>query len=107
MQIYVAPAGDEILATLTDPQDFRGFAVGLAPSVTPEQVAAVASQLGSLEGDDHVFVSKAALTKLAGSLGQDRDWQSSLAQMVAYATSKGWVDDQGRIRAHIERLSDQ
>ena len=32
-------------------------------------------------------------------------WASGFDGMIAYATSKGWTDTQGRVRAHVEPLS--
>ncbi len=48
-----------------------------------------------------MFVAVESLTDLAGSRAADQDWQSGLAKMTAYAQSKGWLDEQGGIRAHI------
>ena len=48
-----------------------------------------------------VSSSHSRLTVLAGR-ADDPDWQQKLAGMVSYAGSKGWLDEQGRIRAHVE-----
>jgi hypothetical protein len=49
----------------------------------------------------HSWVDPTDLAALAGRT-DDPDWQQKLAGMVAYAGSKGWLDEQGRIRAHVE-----
>ena len=49
----------------------------------------------------HSWVDPADLTALAGRAG-DPDWRQKLAGMVSYAESKGWLDEKGRIRAHVE-----
>lgn len=49
----------------------------------------------------HSWVDPGDLTALAGR-GGDPEWQQKLAGMIGYAQSKGWTDDAGRIRAHIE-----
>lgn len=51
--------------------------------------------------DGHSWVAPAELAELAGR-GADPDWQHKLAGMIDYARTKGWLDDAGRIRAHVE-----
>jgi hypothetical protein len=41
------------------------------------------------------------ITDLAGR-AEDGAWQERLADMVAYASSRGWVDGRGAVRAHVE-----
>jgi hypothetical protein len=52
--------------------------------------------------DDHVFVPRDALIRLAGA-GATRDWTAALDGMVAHARSKGWTDSDGALQAHVER----
>jgi hypothetical protein len=47
-----------------------------------------------------VWIDPALLTELAGE--RDEAWAQKFADMVAFAAGKGWVDDRGRLRAHIE-----
>jgi hypothetical protein len=49
----------------------------------------------------HSWVHPDDLTALAGR-GGDAQWQQNLAAMIGYAQSKGWTDEAGRIRAHVE-----
>ena len=49
----------------------------------------------------HSWVNPADLSALAGRAGDD-EWQRKLAAMIGYAESKGWTDEAGRIRAHVE-----
>jgi hypothetical protein len=49
----------------------------------------------------HLWFDEAVLTKLADRAG-DEDWQAQLARMFAFAGTKGWLDDRGRVRAHVE-----
>ena len=67
---------------LLDPDDFTSFRVVL---VAPA----------------HLWLDPATLTDLAGRADDD-DWRAQLARMVAYAGSKGWLDEHGRVRAHVE-----
>ena len=67
---------------VVEPDDFTSFKVVV---VTPS----------------HSWVDPAGLAALAGRAG-DPEWEHNLAGMVGYAESKGWLDEQGRIRAHVE-----
>jgi hypothetical protein len=62
---------------------------------------AAAGRLGRVE-DGHLFIAPDALAALAGDLADDAAWRTSLGAMVSYALSKGWGDDEGNVRAHIE-----
>lgn len=90
------------LVTLEDPDDFTAFSISRRQGVSDDDLAEAVARLGRASGQDHVFVSVEALTSLAGSRAADHDWQSGLGRMTTYAQSKGWVDKQGGIRAHIE-----
>jgi hypothetical protein len=73
-------------AEVCDPDDFTGFTMVIVTSA-------------------HTWVRPEALTDLAGRAA-DGAWQDKLAAMVAYADRKGWTDDEGRIRAHVEVVTD-
>ncbi|MGW0162074.1 hypothetical protein ACWDUN_22455 [Mycobacterium sp. NPDC003323] len=49
----------------------------------------------------HSWVDPADLTELAGRT-DDPEWRRQLTGMLSYAESKGWLDEQGRIRGHVE-----
>ncbi|MCP3854069.1 MAG: hypothetical protein GY745_09390 [Actinomycetia bacterium] len=84
--------------TLEEPGDCTRFHVELIGS--DDALAATLGDVGRVDGK-HVWVSPGAVRRLA--VGQVNDnWESDFAGMVGYATSKGWVDDAGAIRAHIE-----
>jgi len=51
---------------------------------------------------DHAWVGREALTQLAGPKADDPEWREGLDKMLAYADSKGWTNDAGAIRAHVE-----
>lgn len=51
--------------------------------------------------DDHVWLDPAALAELAGRTG-DPAWEDQLTRMVGYADRMGWLDEHGRIRAHVD-----
>lgn len=51
---------------------------------------------------EHAHVTAETLRSLAGERTADPQWCQGLATMVAYARSKGWVREDGAIRAHVE-----
>jgi hypothetical protein len=51
---------------------------------------------------EHAYVTRDALRSLAGDRADDPAWQEQLEGMLAYASSKGWVRDDGAVRAHVE-----
>lgn len=68
---------------LSEPDDFKGFAVIVARA-------------------DHASISIAELERLAGDRADDEAWQAELGKMLAYADSKGWIGPDGSIKAHVE-----
>jgi hypothetical protein len=84
-------------ARLADADNFRAFSVVVTGDA---DVAEALAGLGTVEGE-HAWLDPAAVTALAGEVGQR--WRADFDAMIAYAASKGWTDDGGRVRAHIER----
>jgi hypothetical protein len=73
------------------------------PVVTLEEPDDFAAFKAVVVAGDHLHVSPEALTAIADRT-DDADWQERLGAMVAYARSKGWTDDEGRVSAHVERV---
>lgn len=82
MYLRIDPGIIPPLVEVVEPEDFSTFKVVV---VTPS----------------HSWVDPADLTVLAGR-ADDPDWQQKLAGMISYADSKGWLDERGRIRAHVD-----
>jgi hypothetical protein len=84
---------------LQEAEDFTAF------SATSElEDAELASTLESLGGavageGTHVWLPAEALTAAAPSASPA--WLEQFDGMVAYARSKGWTDEAGRLRAHV------
>jgi hypothetical protein len=88
-------------ARLVDPEDLTGFAVVLEDDEDPSPEALAAG--GVLGLGDHAWVRTAALRRLAGPAATP-EWEEAFAAMLAYARTRGWVDDaQGAVRGHVER----
>lgn len=52
---------------------------------------------------EHVWLDVAA-ARAAGAERTDDEWVAGFDGMIAFAASKGWIDDAGtHVRAHVER----
>jgi hypothetical protein len=88
-------------ARLLDPEDLTSFAVVLEGDADPSPEALAAG--GVLGFGDHAWVRTDALRRLAGPIATP-EWEGAFAAMLAYARSRGWVDDEhGAVRGHVER----
>ena len=92
--------GDGV-ARLEEPDDFRRFSIRFDAGARGAAAAEAALARIARPDGDAAWVSPVALAGLAPE-GGDPAWQRGLAGMVAFARSRGWVDDEGGIRAHIE-----
>ncbi|GAA4482639.1 hypothetical protein GCM10023094_32980 [Rhodococcus olei] len=101
MIINVSRSGD---VSVSNPDDFRAFAVAVEDSTAAATFSAAAASIGgATEDGGHVYVAPDRLVALVDAQrGVDPDWTSGFHGMVAYAESHGWVDDRGWIRAHVE-----
>jgi hypothetical protein len=97
MYINVDHAGT---ASLVEAENLKAFSVVVNGS---PGLAEALSELGSVDADgEHVWLDGAAVKGLAGAeVGEQ--WHADFDGMVEFARSKGWTDDAGRIRAHIDR----
>jgi hypothetical protein len=58
--------------------------------------------IGTLDADgQHVWIARSALVQMGRQIGLDDAWENGVDDMVRYAATKGWVDDRGRVRAHV------
>lgn len=89
-----------LLPRLENPDDFSRFSIVLDPSLSNDRQSAVAA-IGTLHDDDHVWVRPDAIRALS-PLAHQTDWQTGFVTMCDGAAKYGFVDDLGRIRAHIE-----
>jgi hypothetical protein len=87
---------DSTGAVLDGPDVFDRFDVAAAEGADLTRLGVVA------DDGEHVFVAPDTVRALAGDAATP-EWEERFAGMVGYAASKGWLDDAGRIRAHVER----
>lgn len=88
--------------TLDEADTFTSFSV-LAPDLELDAIEAAFADDGEVRDPDHVWISVARLHALGDRHGGS-GWREACDGMIAFATSKGWVDEaKGLVRAHIER----
>ena len=104
--------------SMRDADNFRQFSVVAIPQWDGDgedngALGAIAAALsvhdiGSVDPSGDVLVSVEAVTRLAAEsaaatgvpLGPG--WATGFAGMLEYAATKGWIADDGSIRAHVE-----
>lgn len=86
---------------LEDVDNFREFHVAIEGSVAAA-VAAFDGRAAASERDNHLWIDIAFVRDLAGDAA-DAEWQVQFDGMLAYANSKGWIDEPAnRVEAHIQ-----
>ncbi|MCQ3809065.1 MAG: hypothetical protein KTV68_00765 [Acidimicrobiia bacterium] len=87
--------------TLEDESNFREFHVAIDGDVAAA-VAAFGGRAAASERDNHLWIDIAFVRDLAGDAA-DAEWQAQFDGMLAYANSKGWIDEAAnRVEAHIQ-----
>lgn len=87
--------------TLDDPDTFTAFSVR-AEGLDAAAIAAAFGSDGEMRDDEHVWISIERLHALGAAHGGE-DWRAGCDGMIAFAKSKGWVDEaRGLVRAHVE-----
>jgi hypothetical protein len=103
----VVNLGDGIVV-LREPEDTGSFALRVAgpadaaPVSHGEHLARVleATGVGRLGPDGDAYVASDALRFMAA--GQvDDGWDEQFESMLAYAGTRGWLDDDGAVQAHV------
>jgi hypothetical protein len=85
---------------LEDGDNFKAFKVltDVAPRATAEALIDTAEVIG-----DYAWVFEMALREFAP---QHPAWQAGVTTMIESVRPFGWIDETGRIRAHIQRSAD-
>ncbi|MGW7540467.1 hypothetical protein ACWGKQ_05045 [Streptomyces sp. NPDC054770] len=86
-----------------DADDLRRLSVEVAGEAPDEEIDRIAAPLVRMQSPTHAWVSAQELRAACAREG-DQAWAREFDAMVAFAVSKGWVDDTGtRLRAHVVR----
>lgn len=105
MRIAVDPTAAQP-AELLDRDVFTELDVAVPAGTTVADLSAVLGSVGRLdaEGEDveaaHVRVDVGWLRATAHAEGADAAWDEQFEGMLAYAETRGWVQD-GTVRAHV------
>jgi len=87
--------------TLEDAGNFREFHVAIDGDVAAA-VAVFGGRAAVSVRDNHLWIDIAFVQELAGDAA-DTEWQAQFEGMLAYANSKGWIDEPAnRVEAHIQ-----
>jgi hypothetical protein len=82
---------------LEEIDDFTGFAAHAV--CAPEVLDAGLTGAGCRDHDAHLWIDRGWV--LANGRPADPQWRAAFDNMVAFAESRGWVDSDGAIRAHL------
>ena len=86
--------------TLKDAGNFREFHVAINGDVAAA-VDAFGGRATASERDNHLWIDIALVRELADNV--DAEWEAQFEAMLAYANSKGWIDESAdRVEAHIQ-----
>ncbi|UUZ62663.1 SDR family oxidoreductase [Polaromonas sp. P1-6] len=96
MRVHLTNAG---AITLDEPSVFNRLDVLVDPQ-SPERLEQAIARIGSRDGADHVRLSPSVLRFLSSDAGS-AEWDARFDAMISYAASNGWLDEQGRVRAHL------
>ncbi|MDE0117083.1 MAG: hypothetical protein OXT07_10745 [bacterium] len=97
--MFIAIAG---AITLEDAGNFREFYVAIHGDVAAA-VEAFDGRAAASERDNHLWIDIAFVQELAGAAAADAEWQAQFDGMLAYASSKGWINEPAnRVEAHIQ-----
>ncbi len=96
MRVHLTNTG---AITLCDPTVFNSLDVLVDPQ-SPELLEQAIARIGNRDGAGHVRLSPSVLRFLSSHAGS-AEWDAKFDAMISYAASKGWLDEQGRVRAHL------
>ena len=103
MRIIISP---NALPRLEDPKDFNRFSVAIDPCLSQDRRLAVAP-VADLDAEGmHAWVRPDAIRALS-PLGGQPAWEAGFARMLSFAAQHDFLDEKGRIRAHIETFEDR
>jgi hypothetical protein len=98
MYVKIAPS---LQLSLEEATDCRSFKM-LIHTKDRQAIATALSGTGMTVDGDYCWVPPQWLVEKS-QLAADSAWHKAFAAMLAYAKSKGWVDEAtGAVRAHIE-----
>ncbi len=102
--MYVHVARDEsgsVELSLRDADDCQRFHLAATALTLDDVGAALLGKGAGVVDGEHAYIETAALRQMSTGLVSP-GWDERFAAMLEYASSKGWIDDRGRVQAHFE-----
>jgi hypothetical protein len=102
MYVRMANAPGGLVASVDDPLDITSFSLSIDPGVDLDAVRSLDGPV-RLESDEQAWISSAWLLAQE-PFASDFEARAGIERMLAYARTRGWVDDErGEIAAHVVR----
>lgn len=93
------------LPSLEDPENFGSFGVFFLDSVNEIDENAFMTVFAEAISSKEIWVRISELKRLVPKEALDRGWEDHFSQMIKYASTKGWVSNDGCfVKAHVVRL---
>jgi len=104
-EVMIIEIDDLANVRLSNPNDFKGFCIQCSESRSAAEVCEILEQLregNKVIDEKHLWLCNELIRELAPDVKDDK-WETSFAEMLDYATSKDWTENNGTlIRTHIE-----
>ena len=101
--MHIVISGAHRSAILSQPNDFKHFSV-IVDSELRDSLASHMSRVAVRWDDRHGWISPSVIRSLS-PLAMTAEWEAAFTAMVAFATQRGWTDQDGNLRAHIEYVT--
>lgn len=105
MLVRISRGDETSTATVEDAADLTRLHVVAPAGLSGEQVSAAVESTGLGRSADagHVWLNADALHAAGAPNPADPEWEEGFRAMIAYASSRGWLDEDGHsLAAHIE-----
>jgi hypothetical protein len=99
VRVYAIDDGTQV--SLEEPDDCGRFHLVCEIDVELLGAALVEANVGSLRDAETALINPEAIVRAAGGR-VGADWGERFGAMIEFAESKGWMTDDGNVRAHVQ-----
>jgi len=104
-EVVILEIDDFANVRLLNPNDFKEFCIKCSESRSAVEVCEILQLLqegNKVIDEKHLWLCNELIRKLAPAANDDK-WETGFTEMLDYATSKGWTENnETLIRTHIE-----
>ena len=104
-EVMILEIDDHANVRLLNPNDFKEFCIQCSDSRSAVEVCEILQLLregNKVIDEKHLWLCNELIRKLAPDANDDK-WETGFTEMLDYATSKGWTENnETLIRTHIE-----